>query len=220
MSDRSSQLLQRVGVIGDIHGEAKFLAIALKYLQAQKLDCLLCVGDIVDGRGNSDRCCQLLQQYRVWTVRGNHDRWLLGKEMRDLPDATQVTDISESSYHFLSNLPPTHAFLTVAGSLLLCHGIGDRDMVRLLPDDWGYALESNFELQDLIRSHQYNFVINGHTHRRMVRKFEHLTIINAGTLKSTHHPCFAIVDFSLGWVQFFDLWENTEIQESNCFEIK
>ncbi|MEM9540808.1 MAG: metallophosphoesterase family protein [Cyanobacteria bacterium P01_E01_bin.42] len=220
MSDRSPQLLQRVGILGDIHGEAKLLAIALKYLQSQKLDRLLCVGDIVDGRGNSDRCCQLLQQYRVSTVRGNHDRWFLGEEMRDLPDATQVTDVSEQSYHFLANLPPTQAFSTVAGPLLLCHGIGDRDMVRLLPDDWGYALESNFELQDLIDSHQYNFAINGHTHRRMVRQFEHLTIINAGTLKSSHQPCFAIVDFSLSWVQFFDLLKDAEIRESDRFEIR
>lgn len=215
MSDRSSQLLQRIGIIGDIHAEAKLLAIALKYLQNQNLDRLLCVGDIVDGKGNSDRCCQLLQQYQVLTVRGNHDRWLLEEEMRDLSEATQVTDISAQSYHFLSSLPPTRTFSTVAGSLLLCHGIGDRDMVRLLPDDWGYALESNFELQDLIHSHQYNFAINGHTHRRMVRKFEHLTVINAGTLKSIHQPCFVTVDFNSKQVRFFDILENLEIQPSD-----
>ena len=47
----------------------------------------------------------------------------------------------------------------------------------------------------------------GHTHVPMVRRFDNLTVVNAGTLKRTHSPCFATIDFEQGVVQFFDIVE-------------
>ncbi len=47
------------------------------------LDAVLCVGDVVDGGGDADRCCALLSAAAVSTVRGNHDRWFLEDTMRD-----------------------------------------------------------------------------------------------------------------------------------------
>jgi 3',5'-cyclic AMP phosphodiesterase CpdA len=39
---------------------------------------------MVDGKGNIDRCCDILIEEKVITVLGNHDRWLLNNEMRSL----------------------------------------------------------------------------------------------------------------------------------------
>ncbi len=164
--------LKRIGAIGDIHAESRFLEISLQYLAASNTTPILSVGDIVDGRGNVDRCCELLKKYGVYAVRGNHDRWFLENKLRQLKDATQRTDINPYSYDYLTNLPTTEQFETPLGALLLCHGIAEHDMIRLTPDDYGYAISSNLELQELIHSKQFRFVINGHTHLRMVRKFE------------------------------------------------
>lgn len=78
-------------------------------------------------------------------------------------------------------------------------------MCGLTDDDFGYALETKDPLQELLASQQYRFVVNGHTHRRMVRHLGQLTVINAGTLFRESHPCFAIVDFAAGRVQFFEV---------------
>ena len=78
-------------------------------------------------------------------------------------------------------------------------------MCRLTDDDFGYALETNDPLQELLAAEQVRFVVNGHTHGRMVRRFGRLTIINAGTLFRENDPCFAVVDFEAGRVDFFDL---------------
>ena len=72
-------------------------------------------------------------------------------------------------------------------------------------DDHGYALETNDALRSLLDGGRYRYVINGHSHRRMVRRFETTTIINVGTLLWRHDPCFAWIDLEEKSVEFFDL---------------
>jgi len=175
-------MFKNIGVIGDIHAESTRLKTALEFLQSQELDAILCVGDIVDGTGDVDMCCELLEHYQVITVKGNHDEWFLFNKLRDLPDATQLQEVSRESEQFIEKLQPVGEFATYGGNLLLCHGLGKKTMGKVRDDDFGYALKSNIELQNLINSGKYRFVINGHTHIKMIRHFEGMTIINAGSL--------------------------------------
>jgi len=174
----------------------------------------MAVGDIADGPGSVDRCCQLLQQYGAATVTGNHERWFLGGEARDLPDATPFDEVSSQARAFLAALPKTRDYETVAGSLLLCHGLGENDMSGVWPGDYGYALESNLALLRLVKENQYRFVVNGHTHQRMVRRFDQLTIINAGTLFHEHQPCFLTVEFEARLVQYYELKPGGQVEEN------
>ncbi|RYZ76700.1 MAG: metallophosphoesterase [Proteobacteria bacterium] len=200
--------LSYLGLIGDVHAEAERLEAALLFLRQMGVEHILCVGDIVDGPGDVDRCCELLDQARVAVVRGNHDRWLVDNQMRDLPEATQREALSDRSKTFIESLPTTRTFETVAGRLLLCHGLGDNDMQSITPQDYGYALEVKDELHELIQQRQFRFIVNGHTHRRMVRHFEHLTVINAGTLYHAHEPCIALVDFKSNTADFLEITGN------------
>lgn len=199
--------LSRFGVVGDPHAEDQALRRCIDLLEAQQVDRILCVGDVADGPGDVDDCCRLLREHRVITVRGNHDRWLLAGQMRDLPDATDPREISVQSTAFFEALPVTVELETIHGMLLLCHGLGTNDMAQLRPDDEGYAIEANLELQELIRSRRYRYVICGHTHRRMARRFgpDGLVVINAGTLLRGHEPCFLLVELEHGRVRAFEL---------------
>ena len=60
-------------------------------------------------------------------------------------------------------------------------------------------------LSDIVALNRYRFIINGHSHHRMVRRFADLTIINAGTLRRDHSPCFAAIDFERHYVMFWDI---------------
>lgn len=203
------KLPRRLGLLGDIHAEDRHLAAALGVFRAEGVDAILAVGDIVDGRGDVDRCVALLQEHRVLSVRGNHERWLLKNEMRILPEAHSLKRVSAATAGFLEALPAVLSLETAAGELLLCHGVGDDDMVRLGPDDEGYALACIDELQRILGAPAIRFVVAGHTHRRMVRAFARsggapLAFVNAGTLRHGYDPCFAILDVHHG-VEFFDL---------------
>jgi predicted phosphodiesterase len=197
--------LRTVGVVGDIHCEAEALQAALSFISEARVDRILAVGDIVDGDGDVNECCRLLQKFGVATVRGNHERWFLTGQMRDLPEVTLPSEIDQLNRAFISRLPATQTFDTLRGRLLLCHGLGESDMGGVWPDDQGYFIESNLALRSLVLEGEYRFVVNGHTHNRMVRDFDHMTIINAGTLYHDHNPCFLIADFEKGFVQFYDI---------------
>ncbi len=196
--------LKRIGVIGDIHAEHTRLESALLTLSERNVELVVATGDIADGKGSVDACCALLKSHGVVTVRGNHDRWLLAGTSRDLPDATVLAELTEPARSFLQRLPPMIELSTIRGVALLCHGIGTNDMAKVGPDEFGYALETNDELQYLLRSGDCRWLINGHSHRRMVRAFPGLTIINAGTLKREHTPGFIEVDFEQGTVLAFE----------------
>jgi predicted phosphodiesterase len=209
--------VNRFGIIGDVHAEDILLAVALDRLANQQLDRILCVGDIADGPGSVDRCCQLLQRHDVATIAGNHDRWLLTNQLRDLPGASASDAVGVEARNYLAALPRMQRIETDAGSLLLCHGLGENDMAKVGPDDYGYALESNTELQRLMQS-EFAFVICGHTHRRMVRRLGRLTVINAGTLRNEQHPCFGLVDLNARLVRWFELGPDGSVKESKSEE--
>lgn len=197
--------LSRIGIIGDVHGEATRLFNAIQILLDSQVERILCVGDVADGKGGQEAsaCCQFLRAFNVATARGNHDRWLVNGEMRDLKGAVSPHAIGKENVDWLRALPRTLALETTRGSLLLCHGVGENDMKELKPDDYGYALECNDELQTLVASNQYRFVVGGHTHQSMLRRFGDLTFINAGALPNCSGPGFALADFEQGYVEFY-----------------
>lgn len=198
-----SSPIERIGVIGDIHTEDVLLKNAIGVLKGRGVDVVLATGDIADGRGSLDACCDLLVANGVIAVRGNHDRWLLAGSARDLSDATPTDSISDRTRAFLEKLPRMVEIRTIAGLALLCHGLGPNDMAKVRPDDCGYALESNDDLQNLIRDGSFRWVINGHSHGPMVRAFPGVSIINAGTLHRDYSPCFVEIDFRRSIVSFF-----------------
>lgn len=216
----NKQILEQVGAIGDIHGEAKNLKIALDFFAQAKVDYIMSVGDIVDGKTHEEveECLELLQNYKVLTVSGNHERWILKGNNLGLPNATDQNDLSLKSREFINKLPKIREFETVIGKLLLCHGLGENDMAGVWPGDYGIALDSNLPLLRLVMEKRYLFVINGHTHNRMVRRFDPLTIINAGTLINTEFPCFLIVNFLEKFVQFYDI-KNTQVLTTDKFPL-
>ena len=192
------QLVRRVGLIGDLHAEDDALELAIAELRRRGAETLLQVGDIADGAGDLSRTIALLIEHQVLAVRGNHDRWLLGNQQRDLPYAKRLETVDASVASYLSSLPVTREFRSPRGHVLLCHGLGTNDLVGVKPDHEGREIASNADLQRLISERRFRFVLNGHTHRPMLRTFGPLSIINAGTLLRDYERCFTLVDFERG----------------------
>ena len=199
-------MIRRVGAIGDIHAEDALLARALEALAGEQLDLIVATGDVVDGPGDVDRCCELLIAHGVQCVRGNHERWAVQRLGRRLAHATDIERLSAGSQHLLRGLPAVRSFDTVAGSLLLCHGVGPHDMVQLKPDHHEGDLADNEAFQELVASRAHDVVIAGHTHQPMHRRLPGgLRWINAGTLCRDREPVYVVADLGSGEVRFVPL---------------
>jgi len=222
-------------VIGDVHAEHQRLAETLAFLERQGVETIICTGDIVDGSGRPDSCVKLLLDHNVQVVRGNHDRWIVEDKARHIPDAHMLGELSEQTAEYLANLPGQIDIDTVAGRLLLCHGIADNDLRKVWPGTQRMPIERSHELDGLIADNEYRYVINGHMHFKTIIHFHDLTLINAGTITGQHWPGFSTIDFDTCTIDAFtfadagikpsktteldpcDLQESESWQDTQCF---
>lgn len=207
--------IRRLAAIGDIHCQDAALARVLAELGSIPTDAVFAVGDIVDGRGDADRSCDLLREAGVLAIAGNHERWLLGNELRSLPDAT--LRVEDRTRAFLETLPPTREVDTAAGKLFVGHGVGDDDMRVLKPDTRGYELQT--AIAEVRSRTDVRFFLGGHTHRRMVRALGPFVFFNAGTLLPDHDPCFLVIDFEARSARFYDLDASLEVTPADPIDL-
>lgn len=195
----TAQPIGRLGVIGDVHGEHERLADVLDWFADESLDAIVCTGDVADGAGCINVCCALLMQNNVITVAGNHDRWLLQDRVRHVPQAHRLTELNDASRNFLGGLPQVVALPTVAGSLVLCHGVLHNDLAKVWPGTGRSPIERSTEMDVLLASGDHRLLVNGHMHYRVLIDFDNLVMINAGTLRGQFGG-ISIIDLDAGWV--------------------
>jgi predicted phosphodiesterase len=78
-------------------------------------------------------------------------------------------------------------------------------MAAVKPDHLRHDLERNEALKRVLAGPHFDMMVNGHTHRAMVRRVRHLTIVNAGTLHRNDERCAMILDTRAETVTVFDV---------------
>ena len=193
----------RLLMLGDVHAESESVQRVLDHADAHLgVDASLCVGDIVDGVGDADATLEILRERGVITVAGNHERGVLHDEMRHLANCTPT--LRPENRAMLEGLPRTLRLPTIAGGAILCHAVGEDDESFLRSTTRGYDLQIE-ALRELMLDPSVQYMLAGHTHERMVRRFQGLVVVNAGTLRRDDSPGFIVVDFERKLVRCFDI---------------
>ena len=200
----------RVGILGDLHSEDLRLKVALDFFEKSQVDVIVCTGDIADGRGNIDKSCELLKSFSVICVRGNHDRWLLDDKVRHIPEAHLCADLNMDSLAFLNGLGLVERLALGKDTLVLCHGVLDRDMHKIWPgtERTGIVRSENFD--DLLVQESPRYVVNWHIHYRTMIDFEACHLINAGTLRG-ERPAVTILDTDQGVVVGYTMKDDSQM---------
>ena len=200
----------RVGILGDLHSEDLRLKVALDFFEKSQVDFIVCTGDIADGRGNIDKSCELLKSFSVICVRGNHDRWLLDDKVRHIPEAHLCADLNVDSLAFLNGLGSIERLALGKDTLVLCHGVLDRDMHKIWPGTERTGIERSKNFDDLLVQESPRFVVNGHIHYRTMIDFEYCHLINAGTLRG-ERPAVTILDTDQGVVVGYTMKDDSQM---------
>jgi len=191
---------RRIGIIGDVHGQARNLAKALDSLHDESVDSVVSVGDIVDGPESIDECCDLLIRHHVIAVRGNHERWMFTDQMRSVPNATSIGSLKRRSREFLASLPAVRVLPVVGGTVVLSHGVDEDDM-RELPRRPDKRLVTTLRRCAVVPP-SCVAIISGHSHRRGSIRIAGMTLIESGTLLPWKGPCYGILDCARNTVTF------------------
>lgn len=176
----------RLGLIGDIHGNAGALKAVLEAARVEGIDALCVTGDLVGYYYEPDRVLDLLADWTYCAVRGNHEDMLLAME-RDprlrtyylakygsgLEHALEKLD--QDALTVLERLPRTRMLDFAGRSLLLAHGTPWDTDEYLYPDAAPAIMER-------VAESGADFIVLGHTHHQFDREVSGRLIVNPGSV--------------------------------------
>jgi putative phosphoesterase len=158
----------RVGIVSDIHCNAAGLAEALALMG--DIDELICLGDSIYEYRFSNEVVRLLKERAAQVIVGNHEECFFGPQgirarARDGIDPTLAG--------WLASRPPRHQ-LTIGGKRLL--------LVHSTPwEPRGTYVHPQSALLARFAEAEADFVLYGHTHQQVVRRFGAVLVINPGS---------------------------------------
>lgn len=196
----------RIGLISDVHSTPGPLAEALELFSNEKVDDIICCGDIAGYYDTLEPTIELLARSNCKTIVGNHDQDYLEKPLQD----------GESSIRaYLQNLPQTldleiegkriyvvHANPPSAqhGGIKLLDQQGETRQDRI--DEWSMALS---ELE-------HDVLIVGHTHQVYAEQLGEVFVINPGSSVFNHScmilslPDLSVQTYALGTQEIIKCW--------------
>lgn len=157
----------KYAIISDIHSNLTALQNVIDYLKAEKIDKIICLGDVVGYGPKPNECVELIKEHCEVCLMGNHDHAVLGltdieyfnQYARDSVIWTQK-HISPENKKFLKSLPFTHE----VDEILFVHS------TPIHPEEWNYI----FSEQDARRNLEHlsqNLVFIGHSHIPVIFKY-------------------------------------------------
>jgi putative phosphoesterase len=161
----------RLAVISDIHGNLRALEAVLADIKTRGADAIINLGDCVTSPLWPRETYDLLTTLSLTTVRGNHDRALVGS-FDNLPPAGKFAHaaLTPQQRQTLSQLPTR---VEVAPGILAIHGTPDDDATFLLEEVHNDRLIPAAREVVLARLGEYaraDVVLCGHSHNQQVRQ--------------------------------------------------
>lgn len=150
----------RFAIISDIHSNLEALTAALEVIDAQSVDEIVCLGDIVGYGANPNECVALIRERCTIVVKGNHDAATLDLSVADgfsenARIAAQWTakSLSTESKNFLMMLP----LVATKDDVLFVHAS------PVDPPDWNYIF-SVFDAMEAFKAFSQRICFIGHSH--------------------------------------------------------
>jgi len=78
----------RFGIIADIHANLEALQVALATFAQESVDQIISLGDVVGYNANPVECLSLLLEKQIPSIKGNHERYIVGEKDEILKEDT------------------------------------------------------------------------------------------------------------------------------------
>lgn len=176
----------KIGIMSDVHATPGPVQEALTIFHHEKVDTILCAGDIAGYGTKLEQTVALLKKSCCRVVFGNHDLWwlercdylvegLVEKYLRTLPAVIDVS-AEDKKIHMVHGSPPG---LFMEGIKLL------DEKAALLEDQKKYWV-------DYLRDFTFDVLIVGHTHQVFAEQLGHVLVINPGSTLF-NHTCITLI---------------------------
>lgn len=176
----------RLGLVGDIHGNALALAAVLQSAQRRQIEILCLTGDFVGYYYEPDKVLTMLSAWTTYAVRGNHEDMLL-QCCNDSEAAAEyrrrygsgvdyaLRVLAAPQMQFLEELPRSQLLEFGGKKLLLAHGA---------PWDTDHYMYADVDpaLWERVAEQGADYVVLGHTHHRFAKRVRSTLVVNPGSV--------------------------------------
>jgi predicted phosphodiesterase len=177
----------RIALISDIHGNLVSLEAVLADIVREQVDQIVCLGDVATLGPQPGETLARLQTLDCLCVMGNHDLELLNlaSAQASIDGSPLVAEwiewcasqLSRADFEYLRSFQPLIEISLDPTTTLLCfHGSPRSNM------DFILATTPIPKLDKMLAGHTATVMAGGHTHIQMLRRYEDITIINAGSV--------------------------------------
>jgi len=166
-----------IGIISDIHANMYGMKRVLEELRDTEI--IFCAGDIIGYYPFVNEVFDLLLNYNIISIKGNHDCYVLETLHVDEPkrkgyclDYTQKV-ISKDNYMILKELPESFSTVIDDLKIMMFHGSPWKYFEEYIYPDYQYF--DGFQRIDA------DIIILGHTHYPLIKEINGKFIINPGS---------------------------------------
>ena len=176
----------KIALLGDIHGNKDALNAVLKDASKLDVELLMITGDLVGYYPFAKEVLELLENWKIKIVRGNHEDMLkesinnqtyLKKISKKYGSGLKesLNNLSNSYIDYLVNLPHPIKCTIDNNRFILAHGSPNNINEYIYPD-------SDLNKLPLLKDIDCDIVVCGHTHYPMKRCYGKIIIINPGSV--------------------------------------
>lgn len=150
----------RIGILGDIHGNAEALRAVVAALRREAVDVWVQVGDIVGYGPEPSVCIDIVRELGCITCLGNHDAAVLG-----LLDTSYFNNFARAAIHWTTPRlrPGDFEFLRSLALVVKCPEFTVVHGTLHMPDQFGYVI-SQVEAMDSLEQQETRLCFVGHSH--------------------------------------------------------
>lgn len=172
----------RVAVISDIHGNIYSLMRVLDDISEQRVDKIICLGDLVGYGPHPNEVISLIQRREMPCLKGNYDVSVVDGEFSFIRETSvnsfslpwTIEETRMSNKYFLNTLPKELNYEFENIKFKFVHGSPNAINE--------YLFEDNDNIKEIIDNMSEDILVCAHTHIPYVKDFENKKIINVGSV--------------------------------------
>ncbi len=179
-----------IAILSDIHANLPAFNAVLRDIDAQKVDQIFCLGDLVDFAPWPNEVIDIIRQQRIPTLMGNHDERIAFDQplvplrkhnFRETEARTAAVEytrktVTEANKAFLASLPRqlqlSFSFADTAITILLVHASTRTN------NEYVYEDHDQDDLLAMMNEKNADVLIMGHTHLSYIRSLDDSDSVN------------------------------------------
>lgn len=172
----------KIAVISDIHGNIYSLMRVLEDIEDQKVDSIICLGDLVGYGPHPNEVVTMIRRRNILCLKGNYDASVVDESYTYIRETTTnsfslpwtVDELRAENKYYLDNLPTSMTLTFNSKKIKFVHGSPNAINE--------YLLEDGENTSEIMNNLDADILVCAHTHLPSIKSFGDKLFINDGSV--------------------------------------